>query len=118
MPLPSLHHARFASMVFLCSLAILAGCRGGGERIHLHGNGATPPATADGRRAYDRPGFVTYADRGRLWVFDADSDDLARFQAHGEPRRSVTLVGAGPRGMDLRAADRDTLERYLRADRR
>lgn len=62
-----------------------------------------------------RPGFATYADGNILWVFREGSQAHQDYQANGAPGKSVTRLAAGPRGMHLRAADRDTLEAYVAA---
>jgi len=63
---------------------------------------------------YDRPGFTVYGDDGRLWVFEEGSAAHAMFSTKGEPAKRVTVVGAGPDGMTLLGADRETLDDYLR----
>ncbi|MHC4990334.1 MAG: hypothetical protein ACYTGC_05075 [Planctomycetota bacterium] len=40
-------------------------------------------------------------------------DLMSDFLRYGEPARSVTLVGAGPRGCTLRSDERSTLTAYL-----
>jgi hypothetical protein len=68
-----------------------------------------PPAAPG---PYDRPGFVTRVEKGRLWVFRSGSKDLSSYLKGGEPAKSATLVGAGPEGMSLRGPDIETLEAY------
>lgn len=99
----------------LVMMTVLTGCRTGG--------GAPAPAVALAASAeprdvhkYDRPGFVTFVGGGELWVFRADSPALARFEREGAPSRSITLVGAGPAGMNVRSVDRVTITDYLMAD--
>jgi hypothetical protein len=55
-----------------------------------------------------KPGFSVEVVDGRLWVFRA---------GHGteRPEKHVTRIGAGPRGMTVKAPDRDTLDAYLGA---
>lgn len=62
-----------------------------------------------------KPGFATFIDDGRLWVFRADSQDLADFKEHGEPIKMATRIGAGPNGMTVRSTDIDTIDAYLAA---
>ncbi|MGV6474564.1 hypothetical protein [Azotobacter vinelandii] len=64
---------------------------------------------------YDKPGFVTEVEDGRLWVFRADSKELKDFRATGEPAKQFTEVGAGPEGMTIKAADAQTLQDYLKS---
>lgn len=59
-----------------------------------------------------KPGFVTVGDEGRLWIFEEGSEALAEFRRVGEPGRSVTMIGAGPRNTTLRAVDRETILRW------
>ncbi len=63
---------------------------------------AAPRAEA----AFAKPGFVTRIDENRLWVF-------AEGQTTEPSEKSVTLVGAGPNGMTVRANDRATAVAYL-----
>lgn len=63
---------------------------------------------------YDKPGFVTEVEDGRLWVFRADSQELKDFQASGEPAKQFTEIGAGPEGMTVKSADAQTLQDYLK----
>jgi hypothetical protein len=63
---------------------------------------------------YDKPGFVTEVEDGRLWVFRADSAELKEFKATGEPAKQFTEIGAGPDGMTVKSADAQTLADYLK----
>lgn len=65
---------------------------------------------------YDKPGFVTEVEDGRLWVFKEGSESLAQFREHGEPAKQFTLIGAGPDGMTVKAARQETLDEYMKAD--
>lgn len=65
--------------------------------------------------SYDRPGFVTHLDGGRLWVFRAGSKELEEFQAKGEPAKQVVRPGAGPGRITLKGPDAETLDAYLAA---
>ncbi|MGE0193405.1 MAG: hypothetical protein AB7T63_15345 [Planctomycetota bacterium] len=62
--------------------------------------------------AFGRPGFDVFERDGRLWVFASGSKDLEEFLAHGEPAKSVTLVGAGPEGRTLIGPSREVLDSY------
>lgn len=79
-----------------------------------------PPATETPTKvetpapSYDRPGFVTMLDKhGRLWVFRADSKELAEFREKGEPAKQVVRPKAGPDGRALKAPDAETIDAYL-----
>lgn len=91
---------RFNSLMPLAAIlaaAISAGC-------------ATTPASP-----YDKPGFVTKEEKGRLWVFREGSKDLEEFEKHGEPAKQVTKIGAGPNGMTVKSGDAKVIEEYLKA---
>jgi hypothetical protein len=64
---------------------------------------------------YDRPGFVTEIEDGRLWVFRENSQELKDFKATGEPAKQFTGIGSGPEGMTVKSADEQTLKDYLQA---
>jgi predicted type IV restriction endonuclease len=55
---------------------------------------------------FDRPGFEVQVDDGRLWVLKPGQEKSGKH---------VTLIGAGPQGMTLRALDQDTALEYLAA---
>lgn len=65
---------------------------------------------------YDKPGFVTQIEEGRLWVFKEGSKELEQFRQHGEPTVNVSRIGEGPEGMTLKAPSQEVLEEY--ADRK
>jgi len=75
---------------------------------------AAQPAEAQ-MSVYERPGFVTEMEDGRLWVFRADSKELAEFLAKGEPVKQVIRPGAGPGGVTIKGVDSETLEAYMAA---
>ncbi|MNF25300.1 DNA-binding transcriptional repressor ArsR [compost metagenome] len=62
---------------------------------------------------FDKPGFVTEVEDGRLWVFREGSQELKDLKEHGEPAKQFTDVGTGPEGMTVKAADEKTLKDYL-----
>jgi hypothetical protein len=59
------------------------------------------------------PGFVVRMQDGRLWIFRAESDDLAGFEQSGEPARQVIRPSAGPFGLTLKSVDFETIDAYL-----
>jgi hypothetical protein len=85
--------------------ALVAGC----GRIWLEADGGPIAGTGP----HGKYGFVTFEEKGKLWVFRHGSKELADFRAKGEPAKSVTLVGRGPNGMTLRAPDKQTAIDYL-----
>lgn len=64
---------------------------------------------------YDKPGFVTKVENGRLWVFATGSKELADFEKHGEPTIAVSKIGEGPEGMTLRGPSVEVLDAYQAA---
>jgi hypothetical protein len=62
-----------------------------------------------------KSGFATFVDDGRLWVFRADSKDLADFKEHGEPVKQATRIGVGPNGMTVKSIDIETIDAYVAA---
>lgn len=62
---------------------------------------------------FNLPGFVTEVEDGRLWVFKENSAELSEFKQHGEPAKQFTVIGAGPKGMTVKSADKETLDEYL-----
>lgn len=67
------------------------------------------------KTSYDREGFVTRMDDGRLWVFTNESKELEKFDTHGELAKHVIRPGAGPGRITLKAPDTETLDAYLLA---
>lgn len=53
-----------------------------------------------------RPGFITEVEEGRLWVLKPGQE---------KSDKHTTIVGQGPMGMTVKAADRDTIIEYLAA---
>lgn len=75
-------------------------------------------ASAEGEAAgkkYNKSGFVTIVEKGRLWVFADGSKELAGFREHGEPTVSVMHIGEGPEGMTLKSYSDDVLKNYKMA---
>ena len=64
----------------------------------------------------DRAGFVTFLDGGRLWVFRNATEALTEFLKTGEPAKQFTVPGGGPRGVTVKAPDRETLVAYLASE--
>ena len=64
---------------------------------------------------YDKAGFVTKIEKGRLWVFETGSKELTQFEEHGEPTISVSKIGEGPEGMTLRGPSTQVLDAYQQA---
>ena len=74
---------------------------------------APAKAAAEDASRYERDGFVTTLEDGRLWVFRAGSKELAEFEQKGEPVKQVIRPSAGPGGVTLKAVDSETLDEYM-----
>lgn len=81
---------------------IVMACAGG--LLSLAAFAATP---------YDKPGFVTKVEDGRLWVFKEGSPELEQFEKHGEPAINFSRIGAGPEGMTIKSPVNEVLDAYL-----
>lgn len=69
------------------------------------------PALPTGKHA--RPGFQTVEKDGRLWVFEAGSENLSSFLSGKEPAKHVTMVRAGPGGVTLKGIEPEVLQGYV-----
>jgi hypothetical protein len=114
-------HVKLSSIAVLLILlsALIAGCpasdTGNGTSNGRSGPDAEAATKAGFGTEFDRPGFVTTIRDGRLWVFRKGSPELADFQKKGELAKHVTRIGAGPKGMTIKAADVETLDAYKAA---
>lgn len=72
---------------------------------------ALPVLAAD----YNKPGFITKVENGRLWVFQAGSKEWAEFEKNGEPTINVSRIGEGPEGMTIKAPSTEVIEAYKAA---
>lgn len=71
--------------------------------------------TSADRAAFDKPGYVTFEDDGRLWVFDLTNPNLADFLTIGELTKQVIRPGVGPSGMTIKSDEMETILGYLAA---
>ncbi len=103
---------KLRSILLCLSLAALAvphsAAAMGGRRDR-----AAPAASPAGQPDYDRPGFATRLHKGSLWVFAADSAELASFDAGSVPARHVVRPLAGPDQLTVRSPDGDLITLYL-----
>lgn len=60
-----------------------------------------------------KPGFVTYWEDGRAWVFEEGTEAATSFSENGVPEKHVTVIGAGPMRTTLKAPDRETIDAFL-----
>lgn len=91
------------SLVLMATLAggmMLSGCQSAMKDT----SSAAPSAAAAG--PYDKPGFEVEVDDGRLWVLKPGEETSGKH---------VTLIGAGPQAMTVRALEQDTALEYIAA---
>ena len=62
-----------------------------------------------------RPGFRSFGVEGRIWILRENDPAAESFRLDGPPAEGVALVGAGPRGRTLMAAERETLLEWMTA---
>lgn len=62
---------------------------------------------------YAKPGFVTFLEDGRLWVLKEGSKDLADFEKNGELAKFVVIPLGGPKGMTVKAPDKELIDEYM-----
>ena len=64
--------------------------------------------------SYDRPGFVTGVEDGRLWVFRAGSKEADAYLAtKSKPAKHVVRPGGGPDGMTVRSPEASLIDAYM-----
>lgn len=62
---------------------------------------------------YNKAGYVTAIEDGRLWVFVEGSKEYDDFRQHGEPVKQIAKIGAGPEGMTVKGPSMEVIEAYL-----
>lgn len=62
---------------------------------------------------FAKPGYVTYFEDGRAWVFAKNTDAAAHFHKEGLPEKHVTRIGAGPMRTTIKAPDAETIDLFL-----
>lgn len=75
---------------------------------------ADKPAQSE-MAAYQREGFETRMEHGRLWVFIPGSKDLAKYDKAGELAKHVVRPGKGPGGITIKGPDGETIDAYMLA---
>ncbi|MFI4874830.1 MAG: hypothetical protein ACIALR_05815, partial [Blastopirellula sp. JB062] len=71
--------------------------------------------TSADKAAFDKPGYATFEEDGRLWVFDLTNANLADFLKAGELAKQVIRPGVGPSGMTLKSDETETILGYVAA---
>jgi len=109
----------------LALAGLMIGCQGGGEPAgdgETNGNGGEAAVAEGGGEAeappardttWDRPGYITFEEDGRIWVFAEGAEELAQYRSAGELAKHVTRIAAGPEGRTLKAPDSDTILGYV-----
>lgn len=62
---------------------------------------------------FAKPGYITYFEDGRAWVFAKKSDAAVHFRKDGLPEKHVTRIGAGPMRTTIKAPDAETIDMFL-----
>ncbi len=99
------------------TVSVLAGCATADSGAPAAPSAPAPAMTAAAETpSHAKDGFYTQLDKdGRLWVFLADSPELAEFKTKGKPAKHVVRPGAGPGGVTLKAVEMDTIVAYITA---
>ena len=71
--------------------------------------------TVADKAPYDKRGFATYLQDGRLWILRLGSGALAEYLTSGEPAKRVIRPAAGPGGLTVMSDDNTTIDAYLTA---
>lgn len=71
--------------------------------------------TSADKAAFDKPGYVTFEEDGRLWAFGLANPNLADFLNAGELAKQVIRPGVGPSGMTVKSDEMETILGYLAA---
>ncbi|WP_158261113.1 MULTISPECIES: hypothetical protein [Pirellulaceae] len=64
---------------------------------------------------FAKPGYLTYFEDGRAWIFAEKTDAAAHFRKEGLPEKHVTRIGAGPMRTTIKAPDAETIDLFLGA---
>ncbi len=95
----------------------LVGCENGNTATPDHDTDKAMISHSDSQNApagtgYDKPGFYTRIEDGRLWVFRAGDQALKYIQGD-LPADHVTRISAGPDGKTVKAVDSEIIDEYL-----
>jgi hypothetical protein len=95
----------FMTVLGLSAALIVGGCAAIGDKPTSEGHPNRSPQ-------YDRPGFETFLEKGKIWVFKIPSPKWSDYLRAGELAKRVTWIGDGPEGKTLLAPDNETLYEY------
>jgi hypothetical protein len=79
---------------------------------HYLPDGSVLKTSAD-KSPFQKCGFVTIEQDGRVWVFREVSADLVEFLEKGEPAKCVIRPGVGPMGVTLKSSETETILDYV-----
>lgn len=97
----------------LAPVLLAAGCKSDGKNAATDAAPTASAGAAEASSPYGAAGFaVIPAADNRIWVFRDGSKELEEFRKQGELVKFVTLPGAGPGGVTVRGADRETIVEY------
>jgi len=105
------HSRSITTAVIVVAMLILGACKTDPKpKAKTTGSTKTTKTRAGSVKAasgpYDKPGFVTQVDEGRLWVYK-------KGEATAKSDKHFTLIGAGPRGMTVKALEKETALAYV-----
>ena len=60
-----------------------------------------------------KPGFTTFFDNGRAWIFREGSEAATKYAQGIKPEKYVTRIAAGPMRTTLKALDAETIDAFL-----
>ncbi|MDZ7641283.1 MAG: hypothetical protein U5J62_04560 [Desulfurivibrio sp.] len=101
------------SLALAASLALAFGCAPTVSQATDPGYGqnSARQEAAD----YQRTGFTTRMEHGRLWVFLPGSEALAAYEKSGELAKHVIRPGKGPGGVTIKAPEGSVIDAYMLA---
>ncbi len=101
------------TLVLAASLALAFGCGPTASQAtdKSHGQNTAQQEAVD----YERAGFVTRMEHGRLWVFLPNSKELADYDKSGELAKHVIRPGKGPGGVTIKAPEGSIIDAYTLA---
>ncbi|SEL30578.1 hypothetical protein [Ectothiorhodospira marina] len=85
----------------LVASIVATGCQTGPSHEGVDADGQQASAQ---NASYDKPGFHTEVEDGRLWVLRPGQE---------KSEKHATLIAAGPEGMSVKALDRETALEYV-----
>ncbi len=103
--IPSLALATFLALAFGCAQTV----------SQTKDSGLDQSSARQEAADYQREGFVTRMEDGRLWVFLSGSEKLADYDKSGELAKHVIRPGKGPGGVTIKAPEGSIIDAYMLA---